>query len=415
MECYLKALDRTSKDSDPALLGRLNFDIADIYNFQSDYSLARKKYLISYNYYMCAGLKKQAFYSLLNIGRTYNSSKNFDEAARFYRKILNHCNDSILKGDLFQEVGQNFYEDNKLDSAFVYLIQAIEYPYIGGNKAIRLNFLAKVYFDLGKYDSSFYYANLAFGYNPDLKIQRESYRIMTNCEFIKGSTKNVTFYMNKYVALGDTIKRLELQTKGSYIETLHNTQKEVAKSHNWILYLLLAMTLIIVGSVLLFIRKHKKTERKIQLTEENHFLQKAEIHKDILIKKRTELLANIQRIKTEQKQTDKGADKLDKRVKTMYNELLHIQDVPLFFCEMDGSLNGIVVKLKAKVSDINEKELIWCCLHLLEVPIHEMLILLDYKSINSLKRMKGRLAQKLSLQNAGLLGDYLLNLLTNDE
>ena len=414
MECYLKALDKTSKDSDPALLGRLNFDIADIYNFQSDYSLARKKYLISYNYYMSAGLKKQAFYSLLNIGRTYNSSKNFDEAARFYRKISNHCNDSILKGDLFQEIGQNFYENNQLDSAFVYLIQAIQYPYIGGNKAIRLNFLAKVYFDSGKYDSSFYYANLTFRYNPDLKIQRESYRIMTNCEFVKGSTKNVTFYMNKYVALGDTIKRLELQTKGSYIETLHNTQKEVAKSHNWIWYLLLVIILIIWVSTLLFIRKHRKTERRIQLTEKKHYLQKAEIHKDIMTKKRTELLANIERIKSNQKLSEKGTAKLHERVKSMYNELLHIQDVPLFFCEMDGALNGIVAKLKANAPDINEKEIIWCCLQLLNVPTQDLLILLDYESVNSLKGMKRRLAQKLHLQNASLLNDLLLQLLSTD-
>ena len=82
---------------------------------------------------------------------------------------------------------------------------------------------------------------------------------------------------------------------------------------------------------------------------------------------------------------------------------------------MDGALNGIVAKLKAKAPDINEKEIIWCCLHLLDVPTHDILILLDYQSVNSLKRMKGRLAIKLGLQNAGLLGDYLLNQLTTDE
>lgn len=64
--------------------------------------------------------------------------------------------------------------------------------------------------------------------------------------------------------------------------------------------------------------------------------------------------------------------------------------------------------------DIKEKELIWCCLHLLEIPTHDILVLLDYESINSLKGMKRRLAPKLGLENAALLNDYLLLILTTD-
>ena len=81
---------------------------------------------------------------------------------------------------------------------------------------------------------------------------------------------------------------------------------------------------------------------------------------------------------------------------------------------MDGALNNIISKLKTKAPDIKDKELIWCCLHLLDVPTHDILILLDYESVNSLKRMKGRLAIKLELENATLLNDYLLQLLIND-
>jgi tetratricopeptide (TPR) repeat protein len=410
MECYLKALDKTDINSDKALLGRLNFDVADIYSFQSDYELARKRYKQAYKYFMEVGLNKQAFYSLLNIGRTYNLSKNYSSATNYYRKLKTLTNDSMLIGDLLQEIGQNFYEDNKFDSAFLYLYKTIDYPFIAGNKAIRLNFLAKVYFEFQKYDSAIYCCKLAFKYNPDLSIQRENYRIITNCEFIKGNTENVTKYMHKYVALGDTIRKINSQTKGSYIETMHNTQKEVVKSRSWIWYLLAIILFLVTGSVFIYIRKHKKSIQAIEQSRASYSKEKTEMRMDLLLKKRAELLANVERIKSKQK----SSDRMDKRVNDAYNELLHIQDAALFFFEMDKSYNNIVTKLRANAPDVKEKELIWCCLQLLDVPTHDILILLDYESINSLKRMKGRLAPKLGLDNAGLLSDYLLNLSTID-
>ena len=414
MDCYLKALDNTDKNTDKALLGRLNFDMGDINSFQSDFSLARLKYLKAYNYYIASGLKPQAFYARLNIGRTYYLATNYLKAEKYYRQIFRFANDSVLKGALYQEMGQNFYENMKFDSALIYLQLAKNYPYLGINKAIRFSFLSRVYFDLKNYDSAFYYAKETFNYQPEIRLQRESFRIMTNCEFIKGHTENVTKYMNKYVTLGDSIYLLDKQTKGSYIETMHNTQKEAAKSRSWIWYLSIFMFIIIVFSILIYVRKHKKAKYAIEQSKESYSLQKADLRKDLLLKKRSELLTNIERIKTEQKQLDKEVVKFDKRVKNMYNELLQIQDADLFFHEMDKSYNNIVTKLKTNAPDIKEKELIWCCLQLLDVPIHDMLILLDYESVNSLKRMKGRLAPKLGLINAGLLNDYLLNLSTID-
>jgi hypothetical protein len=220
--------------------------------------------------------------------------------------------------------------------------------------------------------------------------------------------------MSKYQDCDDSIRKIDLQTKGSYIETMHNTQKEAAQSRSWIWYLFALIILLVSGSIYIYIRKHKMAIQAVEQSRANYSKEKTEMRKGVLLKKRTELLTNIERIKTEQKQLDKEAGKFDKRIKSMYNELLHIQDSSLFFCEMDGALNNIIAKLKTNAPDIKDKELIWCCLHLLDVPTHDVLILLDYESVNSLKRMKGRLAPKLGLENAGLLSDYLLQLLTSD-
>ena len=398
MDYYLKAIDNTDKNTSKALLGRVNFDMADIYSFQSDYSLARNKYIISYNYYVSVGFKKQAFYSLLNIGRTYNSSKQFNKAATYYRKISNYCNDSILKGDLYQEIGQNFYEYNKLDSAYTYLIQSVKYPFIGGNKAIRLNFLAKVYFDFGKYDSSFYFANQAFKFSPDLKVQRESYRIMTNCEFIKGSTKNVTKYMNKYVSLGDTIRKIELQTKGSYIETMHNTQRKVAKSLSWIWYLLVLVLLIFVLAILFYVRKHRKGIQTIKTIEEKQLVQKKESVQEIVERTKEALHKSLKekRIELTKKIKQNTPEGRREMILQLYDESVHFKNKQHFKNEMDNTLNNLYSKLETSYPKLKTKEKQWACLNMLDIPKDDCIQLLDFNT-ESFKKMRQRFAQKIGV------------------
>ncbi len=412
MEYYMKAILLNINNN--TLLAKIYSDLGQIYNQQSDYSAAREKYKRAYSYYKEAKSEKSAFYSLLDIGRTYTFQHLIDSAQIFYKMVLNQANDSIVLGDVYQEIGIAYYYFNKYDSALFYLKKSINFPFIKNSKAIRYYYTADVFFDINYTDSANYFAKKAFDFGPDIRTQRECYRILTNCASIYKNSSNVKLYMSLYQDCNDSIRKIDSQTKGSYIETMLNTQKEAEKSRSWIWYLLISILLLIAGSIYLYIHKHKRTELKIKLNEENHFQQKAEIRKDIMLKMRTSLLANIERIKTEHKLSEKGTVNFHARVKSMYDELLHIQDTTLFFYEMDGALNSIVTKLKSKSPDIKEKELIWCCLHLLDVPTHDILILLDYETINSLKRLKGRLAIKLGLENAALLSDYLLQLLTID-
>jgi hypothetical protein len=220
--------------------------------------------------------------------------------------------------------------------------------------------------------------------------------------------------MSKYQQCDDSIRHVDSQTKGSYIETMHNTQKEVVKSRSWIWYLSLLFILFATGGIYLYILKHKKSEKVIEQSRADYSREKSEMRKDIMVKKRETLFANIDRIKEEQKKQEKRTLNFTMRIKNMYNELLHIQDTALFFCEMDGVLNNLVTKLRETLPEISEKELTYCCLHLLKTPTHDILILLDYESVNSLKGMKRRLSQKLNIQNATLLNDYLLSILSSD-
>jgi len=80
---------------------------------------------------------------------------------------------------------------------------------------------------------------------------------------------------------------------------------------------------------------------------------------------------------------------------------------------MDILLNNLVSKLKNRYPSLTIKEITWCCLHMLDIPITDVLLLLDYK-VDSLNKMKQRLAQKTNLTNAAELNCFLNRILAEE-
>ena len=415
MNLYLNALDEAQKNKNNILLGRIYFDLGDIYIIQQDYTSARQKYKISYTYFKRAKFQELAFYSLLNIGITYYVAKDYRNAELYYRNMIPLAKDSLQEGALFQEMGLNYYEFKKPDSSLLYFRKITHYPYIANNRAIQYYYLSQLFFDLNQNDSALYYAENSFNFNPDIRTQRQCYRMMTNCEFIYKHLDKVTLYMNKYVVLGDSIRKIDAQTKGSYIETMHFTTQEVAKTKNTLLYLFTFLLFVIVASVFIYSLKQRRNKIEKLKNEENHIQQKVSIHKDVLKKLRETLLQKIAERKAEQTVERKNATPHEREllIKNMYNELLHLNDLDLFYREMDTVLNNLVTKLKTRYKGLTSKELIWCCLYMLNIPNQDILILLDYK-VDSLSKMKTRLTRKTKLQTASEINKLLTNILIED-
>ncbi|MDD4993088.1 MAG: hypothetical protein PHR83_12740 [Paludibacter sp.] len=413
---YLKALDELEGSDNNLLLGKIHFDLGSIYSLQTDYASARKKFQLANSYFKKSNSQMQSFYALLFTGRTYHVSGDYPKAESYYRKLIPLAKDSMQMGTLLQEIGSNFYESKQLDSALSYYRKIVNYPYLEYNRALRYSVLAKIYFDLNKPDSAYKYASESFKYNPEIRTQRESYRIMTNCEFAKGHVDKVTIYMNKYVQLGDSIRKIDAQIKGSYIESMHDTNVQAAIRKNWIFYLVL---LLIAGSISVFFLIYSlrnRSKKEIQQTEDMHVQQKIGMRNEIMLRKRTAVLDKIAQIKSEQTAARKIVNQQEREeiIRKMYDELLHLNDLPFFFNEMDMILNNLVSKLRSRYDTLNDKELCWCCFFLLKTPTHDMLILLDYKTDNSLKRMKNRLAEKVHLDNATMLSQLLLDILSEE-
>ena len=416
LDFYMKTTDELQSTGNDLLNGRINLDLGDIFNVQGEYDSARSKYQLARHYFEERRLQPQAFYSLLNIGRTYHAAGEYKKAQQCYTQMLCKSKDSLQQGALYQEIGLNYYSNHQPDSAEKYLKQLINYPYISNNRAIRYYLLARLYFDKERIDSAFLLASQSFRYNPDIRTQRECYRIMTNCKFAQGVVKQVPFYMSHYVRLGDSLRKIDAQAKGTIIVSLHHTKSESKQNKLKLGIVICILFILILLACLLFRQLRRHSKNAIKQTEEKHIRRKAEIRKEPILMKREALKDKIEKIKSDKIQEKRPVSITERELQTrkIYENLLHLSDTEFFFNEMNSLFNNLVTKLKGRYKGLNEKELIWCCLYLLEVPTHDMLILLEYKTDNSLKRMKNRLSEKVSVENASLLGNLLFEIISED-
>jgi hypothetical protein len=151
---------------------------------------------------------------------------------------------------------------------------------------------------------------------------------------------------------------------------------------------------------------------KVQ-AEESHIKQKAGIRKEVMVNHRDALLRKIEAVKLKQSDERKKASPSEKEQlsRKMYEELLHLNDLDYFYREMDTVLNNLVTKLKTRYPMLTDKEISWCCLHLLNVPVMDVYMLLDYK-VGSLKKMRQRLSQKTGLAGVTELDGFLHEILS---
>jgi tetratricopeptide (TPR) repeat protein len=413
MDFYLKGLSIAQRTNDNLLLGRFNLDMGDIYLIQRDYSLSRQKYKYSFDYFTKIKLQPQAFYSFLNIGRTYHAAGDYTIAQRFYQKGYNNAADSLEKASVLQEIAINFYDRHQFDSAMICFRQVIHYPYLGNNKAVRYSYFADLFLDLKQIDSATFYAKNAFNFYPDIVTQRECYRILTNVGYLKGNIRQMKMYMNQYIVLFDSVHKIENQSKGSLIESIHSSKMEVIKTKNSQWYLVGFVLVGILIVLILIIQLRKLSILEIQKTEIHYQQQKTGIRIDVLTKHSETILQKIEAVKSKQSSERKKAsmsdkEKLDRKI---YDEILHMNDMDFFFNEMDTVLNNLVSKLRTRYPALTSKEISWCCLYLLHIPTTDIYLLLDYK-VGSLKKMKQRLAQKIIVPGIKGIDDFLTGILS---
>ena len=400
---YLKALDCLKNKKEYILKGKIYSDMGDICSIQQDYKESLKKYTYSLDCFNSANKVIDARFVILSIGREYNYLKDYKTAQIYYHKAISEMTDSMLIGAAYQEMGINSYVTNHFDTSQYYLRKSLKYPYRSNSYAIRCYALSELLFDLQQYDSSFIYATKAFKYHPNFYNQRDCYRILTNIEYTRNNLKQMGIYLSHYQDYSDSVQKIKSQTKNKVIENLHNSTLEAKGSkNNMILIFSVSMIILLLStSLILYLLKRNKIKREQLFTYKQQLNNKQEY-----VSQR--LTIRIEETRASQTEERKNAsveerERLDKEV---YNIALHLNNWDDFNREMNHAFNNIIISLNSECTSITRKEIIWCCLHLLDIPLADRMLLLEASS-DSLYKLKQRLAHKLNLKTTKELSSFL--------
>lgn len=400
---YLKALDNSQDKKDYNMLGKIYGDLGDICAVQKDFKESREKFKLAINCFNHAGKTIDASYRLLDIGRTYHFAKDYKIALKYYRLALAQTKDSILCGVALQEIGSNYYWSKQYDSAQFYLRRSLLFPYKTTNYAIRCYNLADLFFDIEKYDSAYLYASIALKHPANFFTQRDCYRILANSEFKRGNFKQMAIFMTQYQACSDSVRKVETQTKTTVLEDIHQTSEAASKTKKYLIILGWMLPLIVLISLYILYRLRKRNKGKEKQLEEAEvqIVQKQNLLVDSLIQKIED--SRVLHAAAYKKAALPQREQMDKE---LYNSCLHINDWDVFKKLMNKTFNDIITTLEYINSDLTRKDLIWCCLFLLDVPTTDLVLVLEIQPV-SLYKLKQRLSQKLNLNNVKELELFL--------
>ncbi|MDD4993151.1 MAG: tetratricopeptide repeat protein [Paludibacter sp.] len=402
-QMFLNALDCLNNYEDFYLLGGIYSNLGDIISMQGGNKESLNYFAKSIAYFKRADAGNEACYRIICVGRTYRFLKNYKKAEYFYRQALSQTSDSILKGYVFQEIGTNYYWTKQFDSAQNYLRKSLQYPSRSTNYAIRCFVLADLFFDLNQIDSATLYAQKSLKSPASFSARRDCYRILVNCEYLRKHLELMGKYMTQYQNYTDSVRTLEAQTKATVLENLHDRAQETQGTKRnmiWIVSILMFVLLVVIATVLVLQRRNKHRKNQVDLYKHELTNKQAFVVQNLSNK--------IQEARGLQKELRKQASAVERERldRQLYEQSLHIDNWDAFSCEMNHAFNNIVDVLLEKYPSITHKEIIWCCLNLLDIPNSDRILILD-ATAHSLYKLKQRLAQKLELKSTKDLNDFL--------
>jgi len=399
---FFSAFDYFSKNNDYFFLSKIYSNFGDVCLFQTDYKTGLHYYKLALE---CAKKSGENInYKIIYLGNAYRRMKNFKTAKKYYQKTKIQPNDSILYGMKIQEMGLNFYFSNNFDSAQYYIRKSIKYPSKKNAYATKYYALSDLLFDLAKYDSASYYAKVALSYPHNFYTQRECYRILTNVEYLRKDITLMNKYMEQYKNSSDSVRKIESQPKFKVLESLHYADLKAKKAkQEMILFVAILLISMLLSGLLVHVLYKRNKQKKQQLS----------IVKDELNQKQQHVSKSLSKKIEENKASHIIKQKKSKPelVKLLYNNTLHLDNWQEFKFEMNHTFNQIIDKLEKEYPEITQRELIWCCLHLLEIPNSDRIDILD-TTTDGLYKLKQRLAKKVKLKSTKELDDLLKQIIT---
>jgi tetratricopeptide (TPR) repeat protein len=409
-DMYIRALDFLKESKNYELIAKIYSDLGYICNIQHDYDQAREKYELSARFFIKEGKSVEANYRLLNIGSTYRNEKKYKMALNNFHKVLSTTHDSMLFGAIYQEIGVTYYMSEKNDSARFYLAKSLLFPYKQDDYSIRSYAFADCWYKVEKLDSAMFYATKALQYPANFYTKRECYRLLANSSYVLGDFKGMANYMTHFQACSDSLRIIDLQTKTTVLESIHESKQAEGKSRNKFYSIAILLLILSTGGTFLYLKLRKRNkgnelnlqqkfeeigQYQVQLTKKDNQL------KTVLLQKMDDTrklgAANYK------KATLSEREKMDKAI---YETCLHYKNWEEFRNLMNVTFNNIVDFLGKEYPQISKKEILLCCLYLCDLSSSDMALILEVQPTGVYK-LKQRLATKMNLAGTKELNQLL--------
>ncbi len=421
----LKAKDIAETLPDHILLGRIYADLGHISAFFEKYDKALDYFNLSIRNYEQDGNTGNAARVHMAIGWLYGSTKNYTEALPHTLKALSVIKDSLTTGDLLEDMGDYHLENEAYDSAYYYFRESLLYPAYKTNYSIRYYGLAKLFFEIGQYDSSRVYIDRAMSAPVDIAYRANCYRLLAGIASETGTKRELEQYVALYQGCQDSVNKRKRQPQIDIVEKIYQSDVEKANIKNqrsWLVAGIIAILLVGGGIFVCLCRRNRKKQESVDFYRgkhtEGHELynevqQQVDVYKAELRRKHDLLLAQLkQEVEiTRERYADrrkKASSPQERRAidRAIYHEVLQVDNEQAFMEKMNQLLSNLPHRLQSDYPAISYRQIVWCCLFILDINTMDIALIMGYTPA-SLYKFKQRLSKKLHFENVRKLEQML--------
>ncbi len=373
MQVFINATHSCTRDYH--ILGRVYSNMGSICHLAGDYPLSYDMYEKSAQVFL-QGEDTLSYYYLLNDMAFELAEQGKKEETLSLLSQINY-EDFYLQEKKLETRAVLYLHTHQYDSAIYY---AKELYSVGNHEPTGLMICAQVYSLLENKDSAVYYAQQVLAISNDLYHRNNSLYILTN------DALNITHEtLRKRAADRSDVQKLLEIRRGKMSQAAQLLKQDLNREPDWRIYILVIC--IVIGIIFSIIwakvwkrRKRQMQEKVISLTD---------------------------------KHADNTIESIKKHIdKTDINTTLHWKNYSSMKIDADLYLGGIVSKLEEK--NLNETEIRYCILTLLDFPQKEKAEILYYGYPSAIKTLKRRTSDKLGT-TPPKLRNFLFSIAANAE
>ena len=402
------ACDRLQPD-DPVRRGRVNACMAYLCTQQCKDSLALIFNQRSTEAFRESGDTARYLYGLLFLSENYCKLGEYPIADSLWRMAQTFQRDSAYAACLLEKRGFYFYEQQQYDSALTYFLALDGYSRSNDYRCYDYMRIAQIYESINKSEKAYPYAEYIVRHSTNPYLISNAYYTLINYAEQTGDAALLATYSHNREDAG----REKLALSDRYGAAVEKCRQYIANPHPdrkwyiivWIATVLCGILCAVIG--LLRHRKHKAIKQRDIQIRQLHIQTEAQ---SALLQAQTDLIEK-QALQLQQLREELRA----KAVQDLKGQLSHLRSLfpqPrkewVCFAVLLKDTNPTFLHLHnaLKEQNLKEPEIKLCIYYLL---YHETMPLTEIagyvcKSATGIRTIKSRIARKLGVTSAGLLG-----------